>query len=142
MRLLLIAAGTLCVILGTIGIFLPVMPTTPFLLLAAACYARSSERFYHWLLNNRFLGTYIRNYREGLGMTLRAKVFTLTTLWAGIGYSAYIVDHLAIRLLLVVIASGVTIHLVSLPTYRPEQKALKGQDTASGAVEPSGTRTE
>ena len=142
MRLLLIAAGTLCVILGTIGIFLPLMPTTPFLLLAAACYARSSDRFYQWLLNNRFLGTYIRNYREGLGMTLRAKVFTLTTLWAGIGYSAYIVDHLAIRLLLAVIAIGVTSHLVSLPTHRPEQKAPKEQDAASGAVEPSGTRTK
>lgn len=120
MRFLLIAAGTLCVILGTIGIFLPVMPTTPFLLLAAACYARSSERFYQWLLNNRFLGAYIRNYREGLGMTVRAKVFTLTTLWAGIGYSVYIVDHLAVRLLLAVVVIGVTSHIVLLPTHRPD----------------------
>jgi uncharacterized protein len=142
LRLLLIAAGTLCVILGAIGIFVPVMPTTPFLLVAAACYARSSDRFYRWLLNSRFLGTYIRNYREGLGMTLGAKVFTLTMLWVGIGYSAYLVDHLAIRLLLAVIAIGVTSHLVSLPTHRPEHKAPKEQDAASSAVEPRGTRIE
>ena len=58
-------AGTVCLILGIIGIILPILPTTPFLLLAAGCYARSSERFYNWLLNNRILGSYIRNYREG-----------------------------------------------------------------------------
>ena len=62
---LLIAAGTLCVVLGVIGMFIPVLPTTPFLLLAAVCYGRSSKRFYHWLLTNRWFGEYIRNYREG-----------------------------------------------------------------------------
>ncbi len=66
----LIVAGTICVCLGVAGIFLPLLPTTPFLLLAAVCYAGSSPRFYHWLMNNRWFGRYIKNYREGKGLTL------------------------------------------------------------------------
>ena len=69
-RVLLIAGGNLCVALAVLGLFLPVLPTTPFLLLAAVCYARSSERFYHWLVTNRWFGAYIRNYREGRGIPL------------------------------------------------------------------------
>ena len=76
----MIACGTLCVALGVIGIFLPIMPTTVFLLLAAACYARSSEQFYHRLLNHRYLGSYIRNHREGRGMKRRDKIVTLVML--------------------------------------------------------------
>lgn len=116
-RYLLIIGGTLCVMLGIIGIFLPVLPTTPFLLLAAAAYARSSDRFYHWLLDNRLLGAYIRNYREGRGMTLFAKVTTLALLWVGIGVSALVLmDTLWVQLVLGAIAIGVTWHLLSLPT--------------------------
>jgi uncharacterized membrane protein YbaN (DUF454 family) len=66
-RILLVIAGTLFVGLGIIGIFIPVLPTTPFLLLAAACYARSSRKFHEWLLNNRWFGDYIRNYLQGKG---------------------------------------------------------------------------
>ena len=61
-RVLLLLGGTLCVILAVVGMFVPVLPTTPLLLLAAVCYARSSERFYRWLLTNRWCGPYIRNY--------------------------------------------------------------------------------
>ena len=82
---ILIIAGTFFVILGVLGIFLPVLPTTPFLLLAAACYFRSSDRFYHWLVNNRILGTYIRNYLEGRGMSMKNKIITLVLLWITIG---------------------------------------------------------
>jgi hypothetical protein len=73
----LIIAGTSFAGLGILGIFLPLLPTTPFLLLAAACYARSSERFYNWLLNNRWFGHYIRNYLEGKGVPLRVKVLSI-----------------------------------------------------------------
>src|SRR5262245_51691087 len=84
-RLILIACGTLCVALGVLGIFLPLMPTTVFLLLAAACYARSSDRFYQRLVNDRWLGPYITNYRERRGLTRRQKAFTIGLLWIGIG---------------------------------------------------------
>ena len=70
-RAVLIVAGTLCVGLGALGIFLPLLPTTPFLLLAAACYARSSQRFYDWLLNNKYLGQYITGYVQRRGYPLR-----------------------------------------------------------------------
>ncbi len=118
-RRLLIIAGSFFLGLGILGILLPVLPTTPFLLLAAGCYARSSERFYNWLLNNRWFGSYIRNYREGKGIVLKVKVLSVTLLWISIGYSAYFAVHiLAVRIILLLIAIGVTRHIVSAPTLR------------------------
>jgi uncharacterized membrane protein YbaN (DUF454 family) len=112
-RRLLVVAGTLCTGLGIVGIFVPILPTTPFLLLAAACYMRSSERFYRWLTNNRVFGAYVRNYIEGRGMPLRIKVFTILLLWLAIGLSAtFAVQSLVIRIILVSIAVGVTVHIV------------------------------
>jgi len=112
-RRLLIVAGTLCTGLGIIGIFVPILPTTPFLLLAAACYMRSSERFYRWLTSNRVFGAYVRNYIEGRGMPLRIKVFTILLLWLAIGLSiTFAVESLVIRIVLVSIAVGVTVHIV------------------------------
>ena len=78
-RNLLIVGGTLCVALATLGLFLPVLPTTPFLLLAAVCYACSSERFYYWLLSNRWFGAYIRNYRDSLASLRSRHVLVDTT---------------------------------------------------------------
>ena len=116
-KYLLITAGTIFVILGVIGIFLPVLPTTPFLLLAAACYFRSSDRFYRWLLNNRILGTYIRNYLEGRGMPMKSKVITLMFLWLTIGLTIIFgIQNTIVRIILVIIALGVTIHISRLKT--------------------------
>ena len=111
-RQLLILGGTISVVIGIIGIFVPVLPTTPFLLLAAACYIRSSERFYHWLINNRLFGAYIRNYIEGRGMPLRIKIFTIALLWVTIGLSAFLgTQNLVVRMVLLLVAIGVTIHI-------------------------------
>jgi len=100
--------------------FVPLMPTTVFLLLAAACYARSSERRYQKLLNNRWLGTYIRNSREGRGMTRRHKAVTLVLLWIGIGATAALsVEAWWVRLVLFLIAAGVTAHVAKLPDASP-----------------------
>lgn len=118
---LLIVAGSIFLGLGIVGIVLPLLPTTPFLLLAAACYARGSERFHSWLLNNRWFGSYIRNYREGKGLTKKLKVTAISLLWITIGCSAALaVDALAIRTILVLIAVGVTIHLLFIPTLKPD----------------------
>ena len=120
LRWLLIACGTLCVGLGVIGVFLPLMPTTVFLLLAAACYARSSERFYQRLLNHRFLGVYIRNSREGRGMRRRDKAITLVLLWVGIGATiVWSADALWLRLVLLAIATGVTVHVARIRGFEP-----------------------
>ena len=116
-KILLIVAGTISTILGIIGIFVPILPTTPFLLLAAACYARSSKRFYTWLLDNKFFGSYIRNYLEKRGTTLKIKIFTLTLLWFTIGCSIlFAIESIAITIALLCIAVGVTIHIVRLNT--------------------------
>ena len=111
-RRLLLAAGTLCAGLGIIGMFVPILPTTPFLLLAAACYMRSSERFYRWLTNNRVFGAYVRNYLEGRGMPIRIKLVTILLLWLAIGLSiTFAVESLVIRIILISIAVGVTVHI-------------------------------
>jgi uncharacterized membrane protein YbaN (DUF454 family) len=111
-RRLLIGAGTLATGLGIIGVFIPILPTTPFLLLAAACYMRSSERFYQWLINNRIFGAYIRNYIEGRGMPIRMKIFTILLLWLAIGLSiTFGVQNVVIRIVLICVAIGVTAHI-------------------------------
>jgi uncharacterized membrane protein YbaN (DUF454 family) len=120
MKLLLIVCGSLAVALGVIGIFVPLMPTTVFLLLAAACYARSSDRFYRKLVNSRWLGSYIRSSREGAGMSRRQKIFTLALLWVGIGASAiWSVDAWWLRVLLLLIALSVTVHVARIKVAAP-----------------------
>jgi uncharacterized protein len=129
-RKLLIGAGTLSTGLGIIGIVIPVLPTTPFLLLAAACYMRSSERFYRWLINNRIFGAYVRNYVEGRGMPLRVKVFTVLLLWLTIGLSmAFATQNLVIRVVLICVAVGVSTHIALI-------RKSKVEDVRK--VEPSG----
>ena len=121
-RYLLISAGTIFLGFGIIGIFLPVLPTTPFLLLAAACYARSSKRFYDWLMNNKWFGTYIKNYREGRGVPLKFKVFTISLLWITILVSVFfVINNYLIDLLLIIIAIGVTIHILTIKTYKQKR---------------------
>ena len=111
-RRLLIGAGTLSTGLGIIGVFIPILPTTPFLLLAAACYMRSSERSYQWLINNRIFGAYIRNYIEGRGMPIRVKIFTILLLWLAIGLSiTFVVQNIVVRIVLICLAIGVTAHI-------------------------------
>lgn len=116
---LFIITGTICLGLGAIGIILPILPTTPFLLLSAACYLRGSERMYHWLLTNKWFGAYIKNYREGKGIPLSGKISALFLLWLTISYSAvFLLKIIAIRIILFTIAVVVTIHIVRLPTFR------------------------
>ena len=116
---LLIVAGTVSTAIGIIGIIVPILPTTPFLLLAAACYLRSSERFYRWLLSNRWLGTYIRDYIEGRGMPVKTKVFTLVLLWLAIGLSvATGTQNTVLRIVLALVAIGVTLHIVFIKVKR------------------------
>jgi len=120
-KAILIFTGTVCVGLGVLGMFLPLMPTTVFLLLAAYCYSHSSERFHAWLLNNRWCGKYIQNYRSGRGISLKQKVSTTAFLWASIGLSIWMLGSgLWMTLLLLAIAAGVTIHILWLRTYQPE----------------------
>ena len=109
---LIFLGGTITLILGIIGIFIPILPTTPFLLISAAAYAKSSSRFHHWLLNNKILGFYIRNYKEGLGMPLKVKILTLTLLWVTIAISVLLISIIWVQILLIIIAVSVSIHII------------------------------
>ncbi len=132
-RGLLVTAGFVCVGLGFAGIFLPLLPTTPFLLLAAACFARSSERFHDWLLGNRWFGQRIRDYAEHRATTLPAKVGSIAMLWACLIPSGVLfTDRWWVRGLLLVIGVGVTMHLTSLRTIH--------RDVAGGVRSGSGVR--
>lgn len=124
-RTLLSACGTICVALALLGLFLPLLPTTPFLLLAAACFARSSEALHHWLLTNRWFGEYIRNYREGKPVPLKRTIPAIALLWLTTGYTAIAaVSLLWVRLLLLAVAIGVTVHLVNISTLVRRQRTL------------------
>lgn len=114
-RVILLVAGGLFTALGIVGMLVPVLPTTPFLLLAAACFCRSSPRAYQWLLNNRVFGAYIRNYREGRGLPVGAKVIVLGLLWMAIVYSTLLVQPFLVKVALLVIALAVTVHLILIP---------------------------
>ena len=122
LRYILVIAGTVFLGFGLIGIFLPILPTTPFLLLAAACYARSSKKFYDWLMNNRWFGTYIKNYREGRGVPLKVKVFTISLLWITILASVFfIISNFLVELILIIVAIGVTTHILTIKTFKKKK---------------------
>lgn len=112
----LLFAGTVLVGIGILGIFLPLLPTTVFFLMAAWCYARSSKKFYDWLHHNKVFGKYLKNYREGKGISIPGKISIIAVLWTGIIYSIVVTQSLIIHLLLVAIAIGVTIHIIVIPS--------------------------
>lgn len=115
-RIVLAAAGLFFTALGVIGIFLPLLPTVPLLLLAAACFARSSEYFHNWLLEHPRLGPLIRDYLNGQGMPLRAKITAISLIWISIPVSVlYLISHSGVQLLLLAIGLAVTIYLLRLP---------------------------
>lgn len=121
LRFLLITIGLASTGLGIIGIFVPLLPTTPFLLLAAACFARSSERFHSWLVNHNRLGPMIRGYLDGSGIPLRAKRIAIALVWLTLPPSALLlVPPVWAKTLLVLLAISITWYLLRLPTLQEE----------------------
>ena len=116
---LLLLLGTLYLVIGIVGIFIPLLPTTPFLLMSALCYLRSSKGMYDWLMTNRFFGKFLTDYMNGRGVPLRVKIITILVLWVTLSASAFLfVEKLWMRILLAAIATGVTIHLLMLKTRK------------------------
>ena len=111
-----ICVGLLAVGLGIIGAFLPVMPTVPFLLVALFCFERSSKKYHDMILNNKYFGKVLRDYYEGRGLTTSVKIKAVLFLSCGMGFSVYRVHNLHLRIMLVVIWLGVTIHIILLKT--------------------------
>ena len=128
-RALWLAVGLVFVGLGAIGLVLPILPTTPFLLAAAACFCKSSTRMYDWLLSNKWFGDYIRNYKEGRGLPMRTKITVVTVMWATISISTvFLISRLLppelilpLQVAMIAVAVGVSIHILRLPTFKKQQ---------------------
>ena len=118
MRIILIIIGSVSLILGLLGIFLPVLPTTPFLLLSAAVWVKASPRLYTWLINHRVFGEYIRNFRENRALPLRVKIISVSLLWATMSYCIIVVasGKLWLQLMLLTLAIAITWHILSYAT--------------------------
>lgn len=120
-RIIFISLGSLSFVLGIVGIFLPVLPTTPFLLLTAWCYANSSQRLYQWLITHPVFGAYILQFREDRSIPMRVKIVAISTLWVFLLVSILWVvrAYWYVQLLLLMIGVGVTAYLLSLKTRKP-----------------------
>ena len=116
LRNCILTVGFISTGLAILGIFMPLVPTVPLLLLAAACFARSSERFHYWLLNHQKLGPMINGYLNGQGIPLRAKITAIGLIWLSISISVFIVNPFWLEFLLVIIGFSVTLYLLSLST--------------------------
>lgn len=119
-RVVWFMAGSICLFLGLVGIVVPLLPTTPFLLAAVACYLKSSVRAHRWLLTNRLFGGYLKNYKEGRGFSVLSKITILMILWATISVSIFLVNILLAQLALIVVAVAVSAHVMLLPTLKRE----------------------
>lgn len=119
MKTLCIIIGTLSLALGILGIFLPLLPTTPFLLLTAALYFKGSPRLYRWLLNHKYFGPYIRNYRENKAIPLQAKFISLLLMWSTMLYCIFfLIPLIWVKAILLLVAAGVTYHILSFKTLK------------------------
>ena len=117
-KYLLIIVGCLSLGLGVIGMFLPVLPTTPFLLLSAGCFLRSSKSLYDWLLNHKYFGEYIKDFIEHRARSKKIKITIITTLWVTILVSVILVDLTWVKILLILIAIGVSVHILHFKTKK------------------------
>ncbi|MBY5981612.1 YbaN family protein [Ferrimonas balearica] len=119
LKYLLIGLGCLAVAAATIGVFMPLIPTVPFLLLATFCFSRSSARMQVWLYNNRLLGPYLRNYLERKGLTKRQLISSLVSMWVGMSIAILIAPVVAVKWGLVAIGVAVSIHLIRMKRLLP-----------------------
>jgi uncharacterized membrane protein YbaN (DUF454 family) len=118
-RYVYVVLGILFCVLGVIGIFVPLLPTTPFLLLSAALFFRSSPRLYHLLLNHPQLGPYIRNFREHKAIPLRIKIISVSLVWLTILHAVFfLLDYWILEILLLILAVCITVYILHFRTLR------------------------
>jgi uncharacterized membrane protein YbaN (DUF454 family) len=126
-RILLNIAGFLAIGLGAVGIFLPLLPTTPFVLLAAGCFASANPKMYKWLVKSKYFGEYIRNFREKKGISTQTRVRALIFLWLTLSLSAVIFRFIHVWIILGIVGIGVSIHLLTLKGREADEKTV-GQE--------------
>jgi len=114
----LMLLGSVLLTLGIIGIFMPLLPTTPFVIGAALCYSHSASRIHDRIIKNRYFGPYIENYKTGAGISLRNKIQAIAALWIILLISAFMLDSLTLKLISIIVGVAVTIHILSIKTRR------------------------
>ncbi len=132
-NILFTTLGFVSLALGIVGIVLPVLPTTPFLLLASFLFYKGSKRMHDWLENNRFFGGYIRNYRKYHAIKRSTKIISIVLLWATLALSFVLVDNLYIRIGLVAVGAAVTTHLLLIKTL---EKVVRDEESDDNSSEP------
>ena len=132
LRILLILFGFLCLSIGIAGIFLPIVPTTPLVLLAGACFLRSSEKLYSWIIKNKTFGKYIQGYLQTGRVPAQSKPISIILVWVFIGVSTIFAEPPWIKIVLIVIACGVSIHLVLLKTIESSEYTEEQYPSFSG----------
>jgi len=119
LKIIFIILGGISLVLGTLGIFLPLLPTTPFYLLTAWLYMRSSQKLYRKVMSNKYFGTIVRDFQEDKSISLKTKIIIVSMLWVSISLSSFLaVSVWWIRALLFAVAVGVTVHVLSFRTKR------------------------
>lgn len=133
-NILFITAGSVCVGLGILGAFVPVLPTTPFLLLASYLYLKSSKRLHNWLIEHRLFGSYIYNYITYRAVRRRVKTGAVIFLWVTLALSIFLVNNIYIRLFLMLVGIGVSIHILTLKTLEDIQRSSKWITGCTGST--------
>ncbi|MBU5636905.1 YbaN family protein [Geomonas sp. Red69] len=132
LRYLLIGTGVLSLAAGGVGLFLPLVPTIPFLLVAVICFSRSSERFHTWLVEHRHFGPMLKEYLAHGSIPLRVKCLVIGAIWVSFPVTAFVFVAAAwLRILLLFIAACITVYLLMLPTA-----PRRAKDPESGEGEP------
>ncbi len=135
--------GALFLVLAILGIFLPVLPTTPFLLLSAALFYKGSGRYYRWLMQHPRLGPYIENYRKYKAIPLKTKIFSVSLLWITILISVlFVLEIHWLRIVLLLIALGVSIHILSFKTLDKKNLSTNRQGSKSEQRSEQGSEKE
>lgn len=113
-KLTLLILGFTFLILGTIGIVLPVLPTTPFMLLAAGCFSGSNKKMENWIKKNKYFGIYIENYQKGTGVPKKIKIKSIIYLWLSLSICFFFIKNIWVIIMIFIIGSIVTVYLMSL----------------------------
>jgi hypothetical protein len=119
-KIFFVFAGFTSLALGVLGLFLPLLPTTPLVILSAACFSKSNRRLEAWLERNRVFGPFIANYRTKRGISLWHKIFSVSFLWAGLITSMVLMNVFWMYIILTLVGIGVTIHILMIKTSRKD----------------------
>ncbi|MGP4040583.1 YbaN family protein [Gracilibacillus sp. D59] len=121
-RTLWILGGSLSLVIGLIGMIVPILPTTPLIILAGFCYGKSSARLHNWLVTNKYFGHYIKDYTDGKGVPIRIKILAVLIVWTSVLFTVTVIPLFPIRIFMLGIAVFVTLFIFTSPLLKVKNK--------------------